>query len=118
MKLDELSRRACVAPRQIRYLIAEGFVPAPDGGRARASYGPEHLAAIRRYSRLKGLGFPPAAVRLLLQTREGVPFPLAPGITLVVSPDLVASGAPAAPLIERLRSLLPDILDEHKGDNP
>ena len=58
-----------------------------------------------------------ASVRVLPQTREGVPFAAAPGVTLVVSPELVASGMPAAPLIERLRTLLPDILENDKGEN-
>ena len=31
-----------------RYLIAEGFIPPPAGGRARATYGEDHAAGIRR----------------------------------------------------------------------
>ena len=51
--------------------------------------------AIGRYVRLKELGFPPAAIRVLLEARTGVPFPVADGITLVVAPDLHASGMEA-----------------------
>ena len=74
-------------------------MPPPTGGRAHADYAEEHTAAIGRYVRLKELGFPPAAIRVLLQAREGVPFPVADGITLVVAPDLHASGMEAEPLV-------------------
>ena len=36
MNMRELTRRARVTERQVRYLIAEGFIPAPRGGRANA----------------------------------------------------------------------------------
>jgi len=112
MRMRELTRRTRVTERQVRYLIAEGFVPAPRGGRATAEYGDEHVAAIRRYSRLRELGFPPAAIKLLLQAREGAPFAVAPGLTLVVDPDLLGSGAPPAPLIERIAKLLTELLKD------
>ena len=112
MKLPELMERTGIAERQVRYLISEGFVPPPRGGRAHAEYGDDHVAAIRRYLRLRELVFPPAAIKLLLQAREGTPFPGAPGITLVVDPDLLASGKPVKPLIGAIRRLLTDILKE------
>ena len=49
MKIGELASLSGVTERQIRFLIAEGFVPAPRGGRANADYGDDHLTAIRRY---------------------------------------------------------------------
>lgn len=111
MNMKRLSECTGLAPRQIRYLIAEGFMPPPTGGRAHADYGEEHRRAIRRYARLKELGFPPAAIRVLLQAREGVPFPVADGVTLVVAPDLHASGRAVEPIMERLGEMLPRILD-------
>ena len=87
-------------------------MPPPTGGRAHADYGEEHRTAIERYVRLKELGFPPAAIRVLLQARTGVPFPVADGITLIVAPDLHASGAPVEPLVERLGDLLRQILEK------
>lgn len=93
-------------------MISEGFVPAPRGGRAHAEYDEEHVASVRRYARLRELGFPPAAIRLLLQAREGAPFPVAPGITLIVDPDHLASGADVEPLVKAVRRLLTDILKE------
>ena len=123
MHIRELAAHTGVAERQVRYLIAEGFIPPPRGGRANADYGEDHVAAIDRYVRLRDLGFPPAAIKLLLQAREGAPFSVAPGITLVVDPKLLASGAPVQPIIESIQNLLanlfkepahaPDRLDKH-----
>jgi DNA-binding transcriptional MerR regulator len=116
MKIRELIDLTGVAERQVRYLIAEGFVPAPHGGRSNADYGDEHVEAIRRYMRLRDLGFPPAAIRLLLEAREGAPFPVAPGITLVVDPNLLGSGAEAQPLAERITALLSELLRDRSHD--
>lgn len=112
MKLRELAEMMGIAPRQVRYLIAEEFVPPPTGGRAHASYGKEHVDAIRRYLRLKELGLSPAAIRVLLESREGAPFPVAPGVTLVIAPELIGSGVAAEPLLARISELLPEILDD------
>ena len=116
MTLRELTQVVGVAPRQVRYMIAEGFVPPPAGGRAHASYGEEHVAAIRRYVRLRGLGFTPASIRVLLQARAGAPFLVVPGITLVIEPALVASGEPVEPLSRRIKSLLGEILNKRGED--
>src|SRR5215468_11834508 len=112
MKIGELAALTGVAERQVRYLIAEGFIPAPHGGRANADYGDDHVAAIIRYTRLRDLGFPPAAIKLLLESREGAPFPVAPGLTLVIDPKLLGSGAPVEPIIDSIRRLLTDLLEE------
>jgi MerR family copper efflux transcriptional regulator len=110
MKIGELAALTGVAERQIRFLIAESFIPAPRGGRANADYSDEHVEAIGRYTRLRDLGFPPAAIKLLLEAREGAPFPVAPGITLVVEPDLLGSGTDVGPLIEKIATLLSDLM--------
>jgi DNA-binding transcriptional MerR regulator len=112
MHIRELTARTGIAERQVRYLIAEGFIPPPRGGRANADYGEDHVAAIDKYMRLRDLGFPPAAVKLLLQAREGAPFLVAPGITLVVDPKLLASGTPVQPIIESIQNLLADLFKE------
>lgn len=117
MKIRELIDLTGVAERQVRYLIAEGFVPAPHGGRSNADYGEEHVDAIRRYSRLRDLGFPPAAIKLLLEAHEGAPFPVAPGLTLVVDPNLLGSGADVGPLVARITTLLTDLLKETSHDD-
>lgn len=114
MNMRELTRLTRVTERQVRYLIAEGFVPSPCGGRANADYGDDHVAAIRRYNRLRELGFPPAAIKLLLQAREGAPFTVAPGLTVVVDPELLGSGRPAGPLIERIAKVLTELLKDNE----
>ena len=120
MKIGELAALTGVAERQIRFLIAESFIPAPRGGRTNADYSDEHVEAIGRYTRLRDLGFPPAAIKLLLQAREGAPFPAAPGITLVVDPKLLASGTAVQPIIESIQNLLADLFKEpaHAHDRP
>ena len=118
MNIRELTSRTGIAERQIRYLIAEGFMPAPHGGRSNADYDDDHVVAIQRYSRLKELGFPPAAIKLLLQGGHGAPFTVAPGITLVVNPDLLGQVADVTPIINRATALLKDLLEEqtHEPD--
>ena len=112
MKIRDLTEITGIAERQVRYLIAEGFIPPPRGGRAHASYGEDHVAAIRRYNRLRELGFPPAAIKVLLDAKEGAPFPVAPGVTLVVDPELIGSGAEAAPIAKRLKEVLTDLIKD------
>jgi hypothetical protein len=46
-----------------------------------ADYGEDHVAGIRRYMRLHDLGFPPPAIKVLLEAREDAPFVVAPGVT-------------------------------------
>lgn len=116
MKFDELVQATGVAPRQIRYLVAEGFVPPPRGGRTYATYGQDHVTAIVRYERLRGLGFPPAAIRLLLDAREGIPVPVTSGITLVISPDLIGSNADRAPILAKIAASLELILSREPAE--
>ena len=119
MNIRELVTLTGIAERQIRYLIAEGFMPAPHGGRSNADYDDDHVVAIQRYTRLKELGFPPAAIKLLLQGGHGAPFTVAPGITLVVNPDLLGQVADVTPIINRAIALLKDLLEEqtHEPDH-
>ena len=117
MHIRELLSRTKMAERQVRYLISEGFIPAPRGGRANADYGDDHIAAINRYNRLRELGFPPAAIKVLLQSKEGAPFVVAPGITLVVDPQLLGSAVPIEPILETIHKLLNSIFKEQAHDD-
>lgn len=93
MNITELAEVVGETPRQIRYLIAEGFIPNPDGSRARPEYRENHVAAIRRYQGLR-LDYKPAQIRILLEaqalTLNGERILLAPGVTLVVARELLA----------------------------
>lgn len=88
MKIRELTSQTGITARQVRFLIAGGFVPPPSGTTANADYGDEHVAAIRRYQHLHGLGYPPAAIKLLFQSQGAIPIKIVPGITLNVEPAL------------------------------
>ena len=93
MNITELAEEVGETPRQIRYLIAEGFIPNPDGSRARPEYRESHVEAIRRYQRLRQ-DYKPAQIRILLAAeaneRDGERIVLAPGVTLVVTPALLS----------------------------
>ena len=112
MNIRELVEATGIPERQVRYMVAEGFMPGPTGGRARAQYGEVHLEAIQRYQRLKILGFPPAAIRRLLQASAGAPFPLAPGVTLIVDPQLIGRpkevDALTTEFVRTIRSIFPE----------
>lgn len=117
LKFDDLVRLSGTTPRQIRYLIAEGFVPPPTGGRTYATYSDIHVTAIRRYDRLRSLGFPPAAIRLLLEAREGIPVPIADGLTLVVAPDLIGRGGDVAGMAAKAAAKVEELLSEGLADD-
>lgn len=121
MTLRELAAEVGATPRHIRFLIAEGLCPPPDGGRKFATYGEEHREAVRRCRTLRQMGFPLAAVRQLLKAgRWGAPSVIADGITLVIAPERIGSGAPVEPLMERVREVLETALraggDPWRGD--
>lgn len=92
-------------------------MPAPTGGRAHAFYGEEHFEAIKRYLKLRQLGFSPASIRVLLEAKTGVPFPVRDGITLVVPPELVASGIPVEPLMKTIRQTLQEIVERNEDED-
>ncbi|MDX2308300.1 MAG: helix-turn-helix domain-containing protein [Hyphomicrobium sp.] len=112
MKLRELSTLTGEPERQIRYMIAEGFVPPPSGGRATADYGEEHVAAIRRYASLRQQGFPPQAIRVLIHGGMSAPFPIAPGIALHVDPDAVGQRQDIEVLLDRISRALHTVFRE------
>lgn len=117
MTLRELALLTGVAERQIRYLIAEGFVPPPTGGRAHADYGGDHVAAIERYGAFKRTGLPPAAIKVLLTDGGSVPFPVAPGVKLLVEPAALGQQRDVAALEDRIRAVLRELFQE-KPDAP
>ena len=112
MTMRELTKTTGYTARQVRYLIAEGFVPPPTGGRANAVYGDVHVSAIERYQHLRAAGFSPASIRLLMETQTGVPFQIVPGISLIVNPSLIAESVPMNELEEHIKSVLERIFSK------
>jgi MerR family copper efflux transcriptional regulator len=106
VNIRELASQTGTAERQIRYMIAEGFVPAPRGSRAQADYGEDHVAAVRRYLGLRALGLPPAAIKVLGDQQGSVPLPLIDGITLSIDTRLIGQPIDIAAIVERVASLL------------
>ena len=109
MNIHDLTSMTGLPARQVRYLVSEGFMPSPTGGRSNAQYGDAHLQAIRRYLRLKDLGFPPAAIRRLLEAKAGAPFPIADGVTLIVAPELIGAACDQEHLLARTKELFAQI---------
>lgn len=112
MNLRELSSLTGCPERQVRYMIAEGFIPPPRGGRAHADYGDDHVTAIRRYAVLRQQGLPPQAIRVLLASGMTAPFPVAPGVTLHVDPQLLGVAIDIDALEHRIRRILNDVFME------
>lgn len=112
MKIRELVEITGTPERQIRFMIAEGFVPPPTGGRAHADYGENHVAAIRRYTRLRQQGFTPQAIRVLLANGTVVPLPVAPGVTLQIDPQLFGGSLDVDALVRHVRRAVVEHLKE------
>ena len=112
MTIQELAKRTGSTARQVRYLIAEGFVPPPTGGRAHAVYGVSHVKAIERYNHLRSVGFSPASIRLLLKSQTSVPFEVIPGVSLLIHPSLIAEDMSLEELQARIRSILEHIFSK------
>ncbi len=114
LKFDDLVSITGTTPRQIRYLIAEEFVPPTTGERTYATYNDVHVTAIRRYDRLRSLGFPPAAIRLLLDAREGIPVPIANGLTLVIALELIGSGGDVSGIAALAAAKVEELLSQRQ----
>jgi MerR family transcriptional regulator, copper efflux regulator len=112
MHIRELATLTGCPERQIRYMIAEGFVPPPRGGRAHADYGDDHATAIRRYTALRRQGLPPQAIKVILARGMTVPFPVAAGISLHVDPQLLGVRMDVDALVDRIRHVLSDVFME------
>ena len=89
MTLAEFAEAAGVPPRQIRYMIAEGCVPAASAtGRGADGYDDTHLARARRYIALHGLGMRSAAIKVLLAFDDALPVFQAHGVELRIDPSV------------------------------
>jgi DNA-binding transcriptional MerR regulator len=124
VKLAELVEAAGggqVTARFVRFLIAEGIIDPPSGGRAHADYGETHLRGIVEYLRLRELGFSLTQVKVIFRSQraETVPVELAPGVSLHIDLANLDRGTSPAEVAERARRILSEILAslDSKGKN-
>ena len=112
MRIQELTERTGETARTIRFLIAEGVMPPPTGGRAQAEYGEAHLAALRRYQRLRAAGYKISAIRLLIERGEPVSLAVAPGLTLQIDPALAGDAFDVPAIARQVAAALAAFLQE------
>lgn len=122
MRIQELTEITGETARTVRFLIAEGVMPPPTGGRAMAEYGEAHLAAIRRYQRLRAAGYKISAIRLLIERGEAVSLAVAPGIALQLDPSAAGTALDAAAIGRQVtqaltRFLSPAVPKETQDDD-
>lgn len=89
MTLVELANAVGVAPRQIRFLIAEDILPAAQKtGRSADAYDDKHLRQTQRYLALHRMGMKPASIKVLMAFDDAVPILQEQGVELRVAPDV------------------------------
>jgi hypothetical protein len=105
-----------VTPRFVRFLVAEGVIPAPRGGRANADYGADHVSGIRRYLRLRDLGLSASRTKEIVagSAAGGIPVPIASGLTLIVDQEKISDPASAETIAARIVEAIH--LIRHKDD--
>lgn len=87
MTLTELAESVGTTPRQIRFMIAEGVLPAAQKtGRNADAYHAEHVLKAQRYLGLHRLGMKPASIKVLLAFDGAIPIMQSQGIELRISP--------------------------------
>jgi MerR family transcriptional regulator, copper efflux regulator len=106
LNINELAKLTGSAERQVRYMIAEGFVPPPRGSRSQPEYGEDHVEAIRRYLGLRAVGFPPAAIRILGESGEAARLPIADGVALSIDHRLIGRALDVDMIVERVAAVL------------
>jgi len=70
MSLGELTEMAGVSVRTVRYYIAEGLLPPPEGSGPQSAYTPGHLDRLRLIQRLKAAYLPLKEIRRRLAGLE------------------------------------------------
>ncbi len=106
MKLGELVAETGEAARNVRFLISQGVVPAPDGTRAEPIYGEGHVAAIRRYQRLKAAGYKLAAIKLMQDQHIPARVEIAPGLELLIDTHVAGATLDAVAIGHRVTEIL------------
>jgi DNA-binding transcriptional MerR regulator len=88
MTLSELAERLGIPPRQIRFMIAEGILPAASRtGRAADAYDEAHVNKGQRYLALHRLGMKPGSIKVLMEFDDAVPILQSHGVELRIDPQ-------------------------------
>jgi DNA-binding transcriptional MerR regulator len=112
VKLTDLVRRfgddEHVKPRLVRFLITEGIIDPPRGGRANADYGEDHVEGIRRYLRLRDWGFSLTMVRDIARgvCEDVIPVEVIPGVTLQIDPSKLDGTLEANEIAGRIAEII------------
>lgn len=121
LSLQQLSTRADVPGRTVRYYIQKGLLPPPQGEKRGAYYTDAHLADLLRIRAWQEAGLSLEAIADLLQARSEPPLaPARPGAVEVRSHLVVADGVELVVAPERagltqdqLRQLFLIVRDAH-----
>ena len=93
LSLQQLSERADVPERSIRFYIQKGLLPRPQGEKRGAFYTQDHLAELLRIRQWQEAGLSLDAIGGLLQAKSEAPIsPARPGAVEVRSHLIVADG--------------------------
>jgi len=119
--IKELAHRAAMPSRNVRYLIAEGFVDPPDleHGKANATYGEQHLEQLRLYQTLRDAGLSQRQIRARIEGRaaseilaevDEVVRQLAPGLEIKMRVSLLPADMNIEEVITRVRGMLEAVM--------
>ncbi len=123
LSLQQLSERADVPGRTVRFYIQKGLLPGPEGEKRGAYYTEAHLDDLLRIRQWQDAGLSLDAIASLLQARSEPPVaPVRPGAIEVRSHLIVADGLELVVAPERagltqaqLRSLFRSVEDAYEA---
>lgn len=123
LSLQQLSERADVPGRTVRFYIQRGLLPGPEGEKRGAYYTDVHLADLLRIRQWQDAGLSLDAIAGLLQARREPPVaPARPGAVEVCTRLIVADGLELVVVPERagltqvqLRSLFRSVQDAYEA---
>lgn len=125
--MAEFSSLIGAAPRQIRYLVAEGILPPPTGGRSNAQYGDRHVAAYRRYRALSrpqeegGAGLRLSQIKMLPEFAHGfspvLRVDVRPGVAVEINAERTGDLPSTEVLAREIAEALRDAADKATKDS-
>ncbi|NTF16898.1 MerR family transcriptional regulator [Agrobacterium rubi] len=113
MNREELEAATGVSARNIRYLITEGILPAPEGPARAARYSHEHLRILGIYTEAKAEGVSSLDVIRRRIAGEGArsTVQIVPGIELTVEPGSIPAGTTVEDIMAALRAAVETKID-------